>query len=150
MKSILKGNKMRKKIYLIIIHVFALIGISTTYLTISASLGFNQHRTVGVSPDGCLTGESDKIASPNGKSAIHAQYHQCPDSDNIMKVWLQPDTDVTRYTRIYESIYNSDVVIDLKWEPSGDVIITIPNTVSPTSVLSNHMGVGVHVVTRQL
>ena len=140
---------MWKKIYLIIIHIFALFGVATTYLSISASLGLNQHRTVGVSPEGCFTGESDKITSPDGKSAIHAQYHQCPDSDNIMKVWLQPDTEVTRYTRIYESVYNSEEVIDLKWVHSGKVIIEIPDTVPLTSVLSNHMGIDIYVVTKQ-
>lgn len=139
---------MKKKIYLIIIHVFAVIGVVTTYFSISASLGVNQPSTVKVDREGCLTGESEKVISPEGKRAVHAQYSQCPDGDNIMKVWFQPDINVTRYVRIYESIYNSDEVIGLNWDGTGDIIIKIPSTVSPSSVLSNHMGIDVYVVTQ--
>ena len=136
---------MWKKVYLVIIHILALIGVSTVYLSVSASLGVSKQRTVGERPDGCLTGESDKIFSPEGKRAIHAQFSQCPDSDNIMKVWLQPDVAATRYKLIYESVYNSDEVIDISWRNERDIVIGIPNTVYPSSIVSNNSGVEVYV-----
>ncbi len=137
--------KMWKKVYLVVIHVLAVIGISTVYLSISASLGLDKQRTVVERPNGCLTGESDKVFSPEGKRAIHAQFFQCPNSDNIMKVWLQPDVTVTRYELIYESVYNSDEVIDISWRNAHDIVIGIPSTVYPSSVVSNQNGIDVYV-----
>lgn len=54
---------MWKKVYLLVIHILAVIGLSTVYLSVSASLGVSKQRTVVERPDGCLTGESDKIFS---------------------------------------------------------------------------------------
>ncbi|NOH54008.1 hypothetical protein F0266_13785 [Vibrio coralliilyticus] len=136
---------MWKKVYLLVIHILAVIGLSTVYLSVSASLGVSKQHTVVERPDGCLTGESDKIFSPEGKRAIHAQFSQCPDSDNTMKVWLQPDVTVTRYELIYESVYNSDEVIDISWRNERDIVIGIPNTVYPSSIASNQSGVEVYV-----
>ena len=136
---------MWKKVYLVIIHILAVIGISTVYLSVSARLGVSKQRTVVERSDGCLTGESDKIFSPEGKRAIHAQFSQCPDSDNIMKVWLQPDVTVTRYELIYEFVYNTDEIIDISWRNARDIVIGIPSTVNPSSVVSNQSGVGVYV-----
>ena len=132
---------MWKKVYLVIIHILALIGVSTVYLSVSHSPGVNTQRTV----NSCLIGESDKVFSPEGKRAIHAQYSKCPDSDNIMKVWLQPDVAATRYKLIYESVYNSDEVIDISWRSSTDIVIGIPSTVSPSSVVSDQNGIDVYV-----
>ncbi|ENM5759787.1 hypothetical protein ACQ902_003994 [Vibrio mimicus] len=136
---------MWKKVYLVIIHLLAVIGASTVYLSISASLGLSKQRTVVERPDGCLIGESDKVFSPEGKRAIHAQFSQCPDSENIMKVWLQPDVTVTRYELIYESVYNSNEVIDILWRNAHDIVIRIPRAVYPSSVVSNQSGVEVYV-----
>lgn len=132
---------MWKKVYLVIIHILAVIGISTVYFSISYRPELSNQRTV----NGCLIGESDKVFSPEGKRAIHAQYSKCPDSDNIMKVWLQPDVTATKYKLIYESVYNSDEVIDISWRSSSDIVIGIPSTVNPSSVLSNQNGIDVYV-----
>ncbi|MEF2510049.1 hypothetical protein V4D06_19205 [Vibrio mimicus] len=136
---------MWKKVYLVIIHLLAVIGASTVYLSVSASLGLSKQRTVVERPDGCLTGESDKVFSPEGKRAIHAQFSQCPDSENIMKVWLQPDVTVTRYELIYESVYNSNEVIDISWRNAHEIVIRIPSAIYPSSVVSNQSGVEVYV-----
>ncbi|CAH6796336.1 conserved hypothetical protein [Vibrio chagasii] len=136
---------MCKKVYLAIIHVLAVIGVSTVYLSVSASLGIDEQRTVVERPDGCLTAESDQVFSPEGNRAIHAQFSQCSGRDNIMQVWLQPDVTVTRYQLIYESVYNSDEVIDISWRNAGDIVIGIPSTVYPSSVVSNQSGVEIYV-----
>ncbi|PAU35459.1 hypothetical protein CKF94_25400 [Vibrio coralliilyticus] len=140
---------MWKKVYLVIIHLLAVIGISTVYLSVSASLGLTKQRTVVERPDGCLTGESDKEFSPEGKRAIHAQFSQCPNSDNIMKVWLQPDVGVTRYELLYESVYNSDEVIDISWRNANEIVIGIPSTVSPSLIASNNNGIEVYVESKK-
>ncbi|EEX30846.1 MULTISPECIES: hypothetical protein [Vibrio] len=62
-----------------------------------------------------------------------------------MKVWLQPDVIVTKYELIYESVYNSDEVIDISWRNERDIVIGIPNTVYPSSIVSNQSGVEVYV-----
>ncbi len=62
-----------------------------------------------------------------------------------MQVWLQPDVTVTRYELIYESVYNSDEVIDISWRNAGEIVIGIPSTVYPSSVVSNQSDVDVYV-----
>ncbi|KZX67022.1 hypothetical protein A3712_16155 [Vibrio sp. HI00D65] len=136
---------MWKKVYLVIIHILAVIGISTVYMSISTSLAVGNQRTVVEHPDGCTTGESDKVFSPGGERAIHAKFSRCPNSDDIMQVWLQPDVTVTRYELIYESVYNSDEVIDISWRNASNIVIGIPSNVYPSSMISHESNVNVYV-----
>lgn len=139
---------MLKKVYLVIVHFFAVLGLIFVYLSLSASLGGSQSRFVVKGPEGCQSVDGASIVSPEGKRSIHAQFSNCPGGDNFMKVWLQPNRNKSQYTMIFESIYNTDEPMDIDWDSSGDIIITIPNSVSPTTISSDYMGLSIHVETK--
>ncbi|PMP40630.1 hypothetical protein BCS86_18275 [Vibrio splendidus] len=138
---------MLKKVYVIIVHLLAVLGLVFIYFSLSASLGVGQGSSARDS-EGCRSFEGAKIVSPEGKRSIHAQFFNCSNGNNSMKVWLQPDRALSKYTTIFESTYNTDETMEIDWDLSGDIIISIPASVSPTFVTSDYMGLSIYVETK--
>ncbi|MDA0130717.1 hypothetical protein OH458_21880, partial [Vibrio sp. MarTm2] len=143
-----KGEVLIKKLYLVVIHILAVIGLPTAYLYAHAIFG-TESLTVNTLANGCREITGQQIFSPEGRRAVHAKFVECDDADNRMEVWLQEDTRQMKYALVFDSVYNTDEDIEIKWDRSNNILITVPASVQVTSAYEgNQLGVSVYVQTK--
>ncbi len=93
--------------------------------------------------DTCRSMDSGLFSSPDGKWHAKAQAVKCTDSPEKISVYLLTEPEDKFMLLIYSSVYESKVRMNIDWKSSDELVISIPDTVTPDFPSKEYLGVNV-------